>query len=185
MPISFPITHGAAVSWPPGWQLINPDGTITTPGRAFQAVGSMNRTPLRLATSGGDDQGFSVEAGRSRNGGEIRVLIANYEIPPEDIGPLPFPDNLFSIPGIATFTLLDRRTVTYTNNDGYDLTVDGLRGRGRAYRVERYRLGAGHQLTLVDSTLQRGQVHLSATLPAPAVELVVIRQARAGGAPTA
>ena len=44
---------------------------------------------------------FSVEAGRSRNGGEIRVLIANYEIPPEDMGPLPFPDNLFSIPGIG------------------------------------------------------------------------------------
>jgi hypothetical protein len=92
-------------------------------GRAFETVGLMNRTPLRLATSGGDDQGFSVEAGRSRRrgaDGKVRVLLSNYEIPAADQGPLPFPNNEFAIPGVATFTLLDRRTVTYTNNSGYD-----------------------------------------------------------------
>ena len=103
------------------------------------------------------------------------MLLTNYEIPPEDQGPLPFPDNLFRIPGIGTFQLLDRRTVTYTDNAGYDLTVKGLRGRSV---VSRYRVDAGHDLTLVDRSVQRGsKVHLSATLPAPAVELVEIARA--------
>jgi hypothetical protein len=139
----------------------------------------MNRTPLRLATSGGDDQGFSVEAGRSRNQEEVRVLLANYEIPPQDQGPFPpfIVNNNFTIPGIATFTLLDRRPVTYADNNGYDLTVNGLHGNGRRYLVSRYRVDDSHNLTLVDQTLQRGRrINLSATLPAPAVELVVIRR---------
>jgi hypothetical protein len=158
--------------------LISADGSLTKAGDAFAAVGSMNRTPIRLATSGGDDQGLGVEAGRSRDRGEVRVLIGNYEIPPEDQGPFPpfIQDNVFTIPGIATFTLLDRRAVTYSDNAGYDLTVDGLAGRGRAYVVSRYRVDDSHDLTLVDQRVQRGgPVRLTATLPAPAVELVVIR----------
>jgi xylan 1,4-beta-xylosidase len=155
-----------------GFALVANDGTLTKTGDAFKAVGAMNRTPLRLATTGGDDQGFAVEAGRSWRRGEVRVLLANYEIPAADQGPLPFPDNLFTIPGIATFTILDRRSVTYTNNDGYDLSVTGLR---RRYVVSRYRLDDGHDLTLVDRSVQRGDsLRLTATLPAPAVELVVI-----------
>jgi hypothetical protein len=161
--------------------LIAADGTFTKTGDAFEAVGTMNRTPSRLATSGGDDQGFGVEAGRSPNHDEIRVLLSNYEIPPEDRQP-PFPpfivNNVFAIPGIATFTLLDRRGVTYTDNNGYDLTVNGLHGNGHRYLVSRYRVDESHDLTLVDQTVQRGRrINLSATLPAPAVELVVIRRA--------
>jgi xylan 1,4-beta-xylosidase len=158
--------------------LINPDGTINKAGHAFEAVGTLNRTPLRLPTSGGDDVGFGVEAGRTQNHGEVRVLVANYEIPPEDQGPYPpfIVNNVFTIPGIATFTLLDRRPVTYADNSGYDLTVNGLPGNGRAYVVSRYRIDDNHDLTLVDQTTQRGRaVHLTATLPAPAVELVVIK----------
>ena len=125
--------------------------------------------------------GFAVQAGRGRDG-EVRVLIANYEIPPADTGPthpLPFPDNLFTIPGIATFTILDRRAVTYTDNNGYDLTVGNLGGRGRSFRVSRYRLDDAHDLTLVDRSVERGgSVRLSATLTAPGVELVVIAPVR-------
>jgi hypothetical protein len=158
--------------------LVQPDGSLTKTGQAFKAIGSMNGTPQRLATTGGDDVGFAVEAGRNHPAGEARVLIANYEIPPEDMGPLPFPDNLFTIPGIATFKILERRTVTYEDNNGYDLTVDGLPGKGRPYRVLRYRLDGSHDLTLVSDDVQRGgPFHLAATLPAPAVELVVIRPA--------
>ncbi|HEX4718649.1 MAG TPA: hypothetical protein VH300_08985 [Thermoleophilaceae bacterium] len=159
--------------------LIAADGAFTKTGDAFAAVGSMNRTPLRLATSGGDDQGFSVEAGRSRNHEQVRVLLANYEIPPQDQGPFPpfIVNNNFTIPGIATFTLLDRRPVAYADNNGYDLTVNGLHGNGRRYLVSRYRVDDSHNLTLVDQTFQRGRrINLSATLPAPAVELVVIRR---------
>jgi xylan 1,4-beta-xylosidase len=158
--------------------LIAADGTFTKTGQAFEAVGAMNRTPLRLATSGGDDIGFGVEAGSARNRGEIHVLLANYEIPPEDQGPYPpfIVNNNFTIPGIATFTLLARRSVTYSDNNGYDLTINGLRGKGRRYLVRRYRVDDSHELTLVDQSVQRGgRGHLSATLPAPAVELVVIK----------
>jgi hypothetical protein len=158
--------------------LVAPDGSLTKTGQAFKAVGSMQRTPQLLASTGGDDVGFAVEAGRSHPAGEVRVLIANYEIPPEDMGPLPFPNNLFTIPGIATFKILDRRTVTYEDNNGYDLTVNRLPGKGRPYRVQRYRLDAGHDLTLVSDEVQRGgPFHLTATLPAPSVELVVIKPA--------
>ncbi|HEY7076760.1 MAG TPA: hypothetical protein VH418_15390 [Solirubrobacteraceae bacterium] len=149
------------------------DGTLTKAGAAFKAVGALGRTPLRLATSGGDDQGFSVEAGRGWRG-RVRVLISNYEIPAADQGPLPFPDNILAIPGIGTFTLLDRRPVTYTDNAGYDLEVRGLRPH-RWYVVRRYRVDDTHDLTLVDRSVARGRdVRLSATLPAPAVELVKI-----------
>jgi xylan 1,4-beta-xylosidase len=172
-PLERAVYHRADREGGPDWQLINDDGTLSKPGRAFQAVSAMRRTPRRLASTGGDDQGFSVEAGRGARGA-VRVLLSNYEIPAADQGPLPFPDNLFAIPGIGTFTILDRRTVTYTNNDGYDLTVAGLRRRGH-YAVSRYRVDDGHDLTLVDRSIRRGgAVGLAATLPAPAVELVVI-----------
>ena len=173
-PLSRAVYHRADREGGPDWQLVNDDGSLSKTGHAFEAVGALTRTPLRLAARGGDDQGFSVLAGRGA-GGKVRVLLTNYEIPPEDQGPLPFPDNLFSIPGIATFKLLDRRTVTYTDNAGYDLTVKGLHGRSV---VSRYRVDAGHDLTLIDRTVQRGdRVRLSAALPAPAVELVEIARA--------
>jgi hypothetical protein len=157
--------------------LITADGSLTKTGDVYAAVGSLDRTPLRLASTGGDTSGLAVEAGRSFSAhGEIRVLISNYEIPAADQGPFPNPpvdaNNNFAIPGIATFTLLPRRTVTYTDNAGYDLTVDHIRG---AALVSRYRVDAGDDLTLVDRSVQRGDaVHVSAALPAPSVELVVI-----------
>jgi xylan 1,4-beta-xylosidase len=176
-PISRAVYHRADGEGGPDWQLVNDDGTLSKTGRAFEAVGAMNRTPLRLKARGGDDQGFSVEAGRSL-GGKVRVLLTNYEIAAGDQGPLPFPDNIFAIPGIATFTLLDRRTVTYSDNAGYDLTVKGLQAR-RRYVVSRYRIDGTHDLTLVDRTVKRGdRVQLSAALPAPAVELVEIAPER-------
>jgi len=160
-----------------GGALINGDGTLSTTGDAYEAVGSMNGTPLRLATTGGDQNGLAVEAGRSLSG-QINVLISNYEIPPADQGPFPNPPvvgNDFTIPGVGTFTLLPRRSVTYANNDGYDLTVNHVPGGGSGVVISRYLIDDSHDLTLVDQITQRGPtVHLSATLPAPAVELVVI-----------
>lgn len=162
--------------------LINTDGTLTETGDAYDAVGSMNSTPLRLATAGGDQNGVAVEAGRSLSRrGQINVLISNYEIPPADQGPFPNPpivNNDFTIPGIATFTLLPRRSVAYADNDGYDLTVNHIPGGGSGVVVSRYLIDDSHNLTLVDQTTQHGPtVHLSAPLPAPAVELIVISPA--------
>jgi hypothetical protein len=160
-----------------GGALINTsDGTLTATGDAYAAVGSMARTPLRLATSGGDENGLAVEAGRSWSPrGQINVLISNYQIPAADQGPFPSPpvfNNVFAIPGIGTFTLLPRRAVTYADNDGYDLTVNHV---PNGAVVSRYRVDDTHSLTLVDQSVSRGSsVHLSASLPAPSVELVVI-----------
>jgi hypothetical protein len=163
--------------------LIGADGTLTKTGDAFAAIGSMNGTPLRLAATGGDTNGLAVEAGRSwRAGGPIQVLISNYEIPPADQGPFPDPpidNNVFAIPGIGTFTLLPRRNVSYVDNRGYDLTVDHVRGGQGGMIVSRYRVDDTHNLTLIDREIQRGgTVHLSAALPAPALELVTIAPVR-------
>jgi xylan 1,4-beta-xylosidase len=166
-----------------GFALINGDGTFTKPGDAYAAVGSLNSTPLRLATTGGDANGLAVEAGRSfSEHGDLRVLISNYEIPAADQGPFPDPpivNNIFAIPGIGTFTLLPRRSVTYANNDGYDLTVNHLPGGHGSVVVSRYRVDDSHNLTLVDQTVHDGPtVHLAAMLPAPAVELIVVTPRR-------
>ncbi len=159
--------------------LIGTDGTFTKVGAADDAVGRMNRTPLRLATRGGDDAGLAVEAGSSSSGrGPVQVLISNYEIPAADQGPFPplIVDNNFTIPNVGTFTLLPRRAVTYDNNAGYDLTVDHVTDGRDGVVVSRYRVDDGHDLTLIDRSVQRGSsVHVSAALPAPSVELVVIR----------
>jgi xylan 1,4-beta-xylosidase len=159
--------------------LINSDGTLTKTGDAYEAVGSMEGTPLRLATTGGDQDGLAVEAGRSWGArGQVNVLISNYEIPAADQGPFPDPpivNDLFTIPGIGAFTLLPRRSVTYANNDGYDLAVNRIPDGRSGVVVTRYRIDDSDNLTLVDRSLQRGpSVHVSAALPAPSVELVVI-----------
>ena len=143
-------------------------------------MGSLARTPLRLATTGGDQNGLAVEAGRSwSNRPQISVVISNYEIPAADQGPFPSPpvfNNVFAIPGIGTFTLLPHRAVTYADNDGYDLTVNHV---PNGAVVSRYRVDDTHNLSLIDQSVSRGStVRLAASLPAPSVELVVISPRR-------
>lgn len=179
-PLARAFYYRANGSAPLNWQLINNSGSITKVGRAFQAAGSMTATPLRLATAGGDTTGFAVEAGRSTGDGEVRVLIANYEIPAADQGPLPFPGNVFTIPGVGSFTILNRRAVSYADNGGYALSVDHIPGARHGVVVSRYRIDDTHSLSLIDRSEQHSSsVHLSATLPAPSVELVVISPAPA------
>lgn len=165
-----------------GWALIGQDGSLSRTGDAYAAVGSLERTPVRLASSGGDQSGLAVEAGRSTGQRrEIRVLVSNYEIPAADQGPFPpfIVDNTFSIPNVGTFTLLPRRAVTYADNAGYDLTVQNIAGGQEGLVVRRYRVDDTHALTLIGSSIQHaGSVHLSAALPAPAVELIVITPLR-------
>ena len=165
-----------------GFALINSDGTFTRTGDAYRAVGSLQATPVRLATTGGDTAGLAVEAGRARpDRGQIRVLISNYEIPAADQGPFPpfVVDNMFTIPHVGTFTLLPRRTVSYVDNSGYDLTVNGLAAGEGGVTVSRYRVDDARGLSLIDTTMQHGRtVHVSAELPAPSVELIVIDPVR-------
>jgi xylan 1,4-beta-xylosidase len=149
----------------------------TTPdktGQALIAIGRMKDTPLRLRVEGADFNGFAVQSGRSKDGRTVQVLISNYQIPAEFLGPRKGPDVL-RVGTQFDVQLLKRRSVTYRNNAGYDLTVDHLDEK-RTYTVERYRISSTNDLALLDSSEQRGpRIRLHADLPPPAVELVVLK----------
>jgi xylan 1,4-beta-xylosidase len=144
-------------------------------GQALVALGRMSPTDARLRVAGADLNGLAVEAGRSRDGGLVQVLISNYQIPDVDIGPRKGPD-VMHVPNLFDLTLLPRRTVSYGHNRGYALTIKGLPAHGR-YVVERYRLSQTQDFALLDSTRGRGPViHVGGDLPPPAVELIVVRR---------
>jgi xylan 1,4-beta-xylosidase len=151
--------------------------TGTTPnktGYALIALGRMKDTPVQLATSGGDEDGFAVQAGRSKNGDTVQVLISNYQIPANFLGPRSGPDALNL--GDFAVKLLPRRSVTYRDNAGYDVLIDNLDARA-TYWVERYRISAASDLSLSDSTEARGpSIRLQAPLPAPGIELIVVKK---------
>jgi hypothetical protein len=150
----------------------------TTPnktGYALIALGQMKDTPYSLDASGADDRGLAVQAARTKDGGRVQVLISNYQIPAQFIGPRKGP-NVISVPNQWSVNLLPRRTVSYADNRGYDLSIGGLEA-GRSYTIERYRIAAGSDLSLVDTSMGTGPtIHLYATLPPPGVELVVLRK---------
>ncbi|HPC82596.1 MAG TPA: hypothetical protein P5234_04765 [Thermoanaerobaculaceae bacterium] len=50
-------------------------------GLAFRLWAELFGTPVRLATMGGDTEGFAVIAGRSADGASVRVLVANQGSP--------------------------------------------------------------------------------------------------------
>lgn len=188
--------HSAGVG-----RLFSADG-LTPAGLVYQAHASLQATPQRLKTSGGDDIGFHVLAGRatptsSDTSEEVRIIITNYEIPKDKRGPY---ENGQGMPQAAPYKgdlvlrypksqvelhVLPRRDPHYTQNGGYDLTVNALPAwANEGYIVSRYRLDGAQSMTLVDSGKGQGRtLKLSADLPPPAVELIVIRSARAG-APT-
>ena len=72
---------------------------------------------------------------------------------------------------------------SYADKSGYDLTVKNIHGGQSGLVVSRYRVDGTHDLSLIDSSTTRSsEVQLSADLPAPAVELVVIKRAHGGPA---
>lgn len=143
-------------------------------GQALLALGRMAQTPLRLATTGGDDKGLAIQAGRSTDGTTFNILISNYEIPADQRGPREGSDQL-TLPGLFTFDLLSRRSVSYSGNRGYDLAVSGLVAN-RSYTVERYRISDQHDFALVERRFASGSdLRIAAELAAPAIELIVIR----------
>lgn len=155
--------------------LFGQDGaTPNKVGQALIALGHMKDTPVRLKVTGPDENGFAVQAGRSRDGKTLQVLIANYQIPAEFLGPRAGPDRL-SVPGVFDVGLLKRRSIEYRDNTGYNLRIANL-PRKREYTVERYRISYDSDFTLVDRTAHRGkQIRLSATLPPPGIELIIVR----------
>jgi xylan 1,4-beta-xylosidase len=139
---------------------------------ALTAFGSLKSSPILLRTSGGDDAGFAVVAGRSTDSRTIQVLISNYQIAPKSLGPRPNGDVL-RILNVMDIRLPPRRTLNYHDNGGYDASIT-LPKAGK-YRVRRYRISDSANFTLVDQSIQSGtNIHLQAQLPPPGIDFIVI-----------
>ncbi|MGO9934474.1 MAG: GH39 family glycosyl hydrolase [Steroidobacteraceae bacterium] len=152
----------------------HPDAEPDAVGHALIAFGSLKSTPALLQTSGGDDAGFAVIAGRSPDKRMLQILISNYQIAPKFLGPRPNGD-VMHIPNVMDIQLLPRRTYTYRDNGGYDLTVK-LPGPGKR-EVKRYRITDSANFALVDQSIQSGPaIHLQAALPPPGIEFIVITE---------
>jgi hypothetical protein len=143
-------------------------------GQALIALGRLKDTPLRLKVRGSDLDGFAVEAARSADGHTVQVLLSNYQIPAEFLGPRAV-DDVLHVPPVFDVRLLARRSISYRNNSGYDLTIDHLPAN-RRYSVERCRISAAHDFTSLGTTIHTGgPLRLQDELPPPGIELVTIR----------
>ncbi|MFB3886961.1 MAG: hypothetical protein ACE144_17180 [Thermodesulfobacteriota bacterium] len=151
---------------PPG--LFDGNGRYRKKAYAFKAVGTMLKSPDRLAATGGDTLGFAVLAGKSKDGRIVQVIISNYEIPPDRRGKSPYPDP----------SLLPRRKkILYRNNRGYALIVTGLPWGESEFEVKRFRLSNSENLAMAEEASGRGGTFaLSRSLPPPGLELIVLRQ---------
>ena len=143
-------------------------------GQALIALGRLKDTPYRLKVHGADLNGFAVEAARSADGRTVQVLLSNYQIPSEFLGPRAA-DDVLHVPPVFDVRLLARRSIAYRNNSGYDLTIDHLPAN-RRYSVERCRISPAHDFTHLSTTLYaNAPVRLRNELPPPGIELITIR----------
>ena len=130
---------------------------------ALGAFGALKATPLLIRTTGGDDAGFAVVAGRSKDNRLVQILIGNFQVASKYSSPR---DNWDT-------SLPERRTLQYSNNGGYDATVS-LPAPGK-YQVKRYRISDSSNFTLLDQRIETGpSIRLQAALPPPWIELIVI-----------
>jgi xylan 1,4-beta-xylosidase len=144
-------------------ELLGNKGTPDEVGHALSAFGALKSTPVLIRTAGGDESGFAVAAGRSRDSRLVQVLISNYQIAAKYLQPR---DNWDT-------SLPERRALQYHDNGGYDATIN-LPGSGK-YQVKRYRINDSSNFALVDQSMQIGpSIHLQAALAPPGIELIVI-----------
>jgi xylan 1,4-beta-xylosidase len=143
--------------------LLGNKGMADEVGHALSAFGALKSTPVLIRTTGGDESGFAVAAGRSRDSRLVQVLISNYQIAAKYLRPR---DNWDT-------SLPERRALQYHDNAGYDATIS-LPASGK-YQVKRYRISDSSNFALVDQSTQIGpSIHLQAALPPPGIELIVI-----------
>jgi len=77
-------------------------------GQALIALGRLQDTPYRLKVRGADLNGFAVEAARSSDGRTVQILLSNYQIPAEFLGPRAA-DDVLHVPPAFDVRLLARR----------------------------------------------------------------------------
>jgi xylan 1,4-beta-xylosidase len=144
-------------------ELVGDKGMPDEVGHALSAFAALKSTPVLIRTDGGDESGFAVVAGRSRDSRLIQVLISNYQIAAKYLQPR---DNWDT-------SLPERRELQYRDNGGYEATIN-LPTPGK-YRVKRYRINDSSNFALVDQSIQIGpSIRLQAALPPPGIELIVI-----------
>lgn len=130
---------------------------------ALGAFGTLKSTPVLIRNDGGDDAGFAIVAGRSKDGRIVQVLISNYQIASKYLHPR---DNWDT-------TLPERRALQYHDNGGYDATIT-VPTAGK-YQVKRYRISDSSNFALTEQSVESGPtIRVQATMPPPAVELIVI-----------
>ena len=136
----------------PDWRTGEP---ATKQNNAFGMVSSLNATSERLQVTGGDLQGFPVLAGRNEANMELRVVVANYEISAENMGPIPGGNRVeIAIPGmgtLGTFDYLDRLTYTYADTNGYNLEIQNIPAGWGNLTIEQYRIDNDNNMTRVSS----------------------------------
>ena len=141
------------------------DGGVSgdSAANALSAFGALKGTPMLIRTTGGDEAGLALAAGRSKDNRLFQILISNYQVAAKFLKARDSWDT----------TLPERRTLQYGDNGGYDATVT-LPGAGK-YQMKRYRIDASANLVLLDQSVQNGpSIRIQAQLPPPAVELIVI-----------
>ena len=143
------------------------DGSYRKKAYTYKALGAMLDTRRRLASSGGDTLGFAVLAGRSEDAKTVQVLISNYEIPEVLRKQRAAPGGFGAIP--------PRTDIHYENNGGYALKVSHLPWGNGAFSVHRYRITKTDNWAESASSGKGGTLEMSNPLPAPGVELIVIR----------
>jgi len=154
----------------------NDGATANKTGQALIALGDMQLTPVRLRVTGADASGFAVLAGRSTDGRTLQVLISNYQIPHQFLGPRAG-RNVLSVPEQFEVGLLPRRSVDYHANAGYDLTIGGLAAH-QHYLIECHRISGASDLPAVTRAVADGDtIRLRGGLTPPAIELLTIRNA--------
>lgn len=143
-------------------------------GQALIALGRLKDTPFRLRVRGADLNGFAVQAAKSADGSTVQVLLSNYQIPSEFLGPRAA-DDVLHVPPVFDVRLLARRSISYRNNGGYDLTIDRLPAN-RHYSVERCRISAAQDFQSIGTTIHEElPIRLRDQLPPPGIELITIR----------
>ncbi|HEX3603441.1 MAG TPA: hypothetical protein VHU43_05065 [Steroidobacteraceae bacterium] len=130
---------------------------------ALKAFGALKSTPVLIRTTGGDDAGLAVVAGRSADRRLIQILISNYQVAAKFLQPRDDWDTSLPV----------RRALQYRGNGGYEAAIT-LPGEGK-YQVKRYRIDNSANFAPYDQSVQSGpNLRLQALLPPPAVELIVI-----------
>jgi hypothetical protein len=100
-----------------------------------------------------------VMAGISQKDALLQVVIANYQISKSLMGPIPGGnEEELTVPGIgklADMTYPERRTFSYADKDGYDLTIGAIPDSWGDLTVKQYRIDASNNFALIATTMSK------------------------------